>query len=190
MTENMQNPYMMSWLRPGLHPWWIVLLFGILLVALGVVFFMTPVVTTLVLITFLGAYWFVSGLFSLGSLAVDRTNMGWKIFLAIISIIAGVLIMGYPLYGTVIILSFFVIFIGFWACFIGFAHLFSAFKEKDAANAVLGIISILFGLILLVFPLLTAELLPFVAGALCLVGGFSTILVSFTVKKAACQVAA
>ncbi|GAB6286951.1 MAG: hypothetical protein STSR0009_31540 [Methanoregula sp.] len=67
MTENMQNPCMMSWLSPGLHPWWIVLLFGILLVALGVVFFMTPVVTTLVLITFLGAYWFVSGLFSLVS---------------------------------------------------------------------------------------------------------------------------
>lgn len=177
---------MTSWLRAGLYPWWIVFLFGILLLALGVMFLMTPIVTTLILITFLGAFWFVGGLVSLGSLAVDRTNMGWKIFLAIISIIAGALIMGYPFFSTVIVLSFFVIFIGFWACFIGFAHLFSAFKGKDAGNFVLGIISIIFGLILLIFPLFTAALLPFIAGALCLVGGISAIIVSFTVKKAAC----
>lgn len=186
MAEEIQNTDVTSWLSAGLYPWWVILLFGILLLALGAMFLMTPAVTTLILITFMGAFWFVGGLFSLGSLAVDRTNMGWKIFLAVLNIIAGAIIMCYPFYSTIFLLSFFVIFIGFFACFIGCAHLFSAFKEKDAGNAVLGIISVIFGLILLIYPLLTVVLLPFIAGALCIVAGISAIIVSFMVKKAAC----
>lgn len=186
MAEEIQNTDVTSWLSAGLYPWWVILLFGILLLALGAMFLMTPAVTTIILITFMGAFWFVSGLFSLGSLAVDRTNMGWKIFLAVLNIIAGAIIMCYPFYSTLFLLSFFVIFIGFFACFIGCAHLFSAFKEKDAGNAVLGIISVIFGLILLIYPLLTVVLLPFIAGAVCIVAGISAIIVSFMVKKAAC----
>lgn len=168
----------------GLFPWWVLLLWGILTLILGVMFLTTPAITTILLITFMGAWWLVGGLFQIGSLFVDRTNMGWKIFLAIINIIAGALILIYPIYSTVFVLSFFVIFVGFFACFIGASHLFQAFKQKDAGSGVLGIISIIFGILLLVYPMVTASLIPFLAGAFCIVAGFCSIATSFMAKKA------
>jgi len=167
-----------------LFPWWLLLVWGVLTLLIGCMLLATPGMTTVLLITLMGAYWLVGGLFALCSLAVDRTNMGWKIFLAIINIIAGIVILCYPLYSTVFVLSFFVIFVGFWAIFIGAAHLFQGFSAKDAGNAVLGIISIIFGLLLLCMPLIVAALLPFIAGAFGIVMGIIAIAYSFTVKKA------
>jgi uncharacterized membrane protein HdeD (DUF308 family) len=185
MAEETKTPDEMLWFSAGLFPWWLILVWGIITLIIGMMFITTPVLTTILLITFMGAFWLVGGLFSLGGLAVDRTGMGWKIFLAVINIIAGALVMIYPLFSTVFILSFFVIFIGFFACFIGCAHLFTAFKNKDAGNGVLGCISLIFGILLLVYPLLTAALLPFIAGGFCMVFGISAIVTSFMAKKAA-----
>ena len=168
----------------SLLPWWIVLLWGILALIIGIMFLATPGLTTVLFITLIGAYWLVGGLFTIGSLFVDKSNMGWKIFLAIINILAGIVILLYPLYSTIFLLAFFIIFVGFWGCFIGAAHLYQAFKSKDAGNGVLGVLSIVFGIILLVFPLVTAEILPFVAGGFMVVMGIIAIITSFTVKKA------
>ena len=168
-----------------LFPWWLLLLWGILALLIGVAFLFTPGLTTVLLITFLGAYWLVGGLFSLGSLAVDKSNMGWKIFLAVINILAGIIILVYPFYATFFALSFLVLLIGFWACFVGGAHLFQAFTAKDWGNGVLGIISVIFGIILLINPLITAALLPFVAGAFAIILGLAAIFFSFSAKKCA-----
>jgi uncharacterized membrane protein HdeD (DUF308 family) len=167
-----------------LFPWWLLLVWGILTLAIGGMLLITPAVTTVLLITFMGAYWLVGGFFALGSLAVDRSNMGWKIFLAVINILAGIVILVYPLYSTVFVLSFFVILVGFWACFIGAAHLFHGFSKKDAGNAVLGIISIIFGVLLLIEPFIVAALLPLIAGVFGIVLGLVAIGCSFTAKKA------
>jgi uncharacterized membrane protein HdeD (DUF308 family) len=174
----------------GLFPWWVLLLWGILALIVGIMFLTTPGITTVIFITLLGAFWFVGGIFTLASLISDKSQMGWKIFLGILNIIVGLIILAYPLYSTVILLTFFVIFIGIWAMIQGFMHLFHAFSAKDAGNGVLGIVSIIFGLILLAFPLISAALLPFVAGIFALIGGFAAIIVSFQVKKAAAAPAA
>jgi uncharacterized membrane protein HdeD (DUF308 family) len=138
-----------------------------------------------IFITFLGAYWLVGGLFSLASLAVDRTDMGWKIVLAIVNLIAGIVILAYPLYSTFFLLSFFIILVGFWACVTGGVHLYEAFTKKDAGNGILGVFSLIFGILLLIFPLISAALLPFVAGIFAIVIGLAAIVTSFAAKKAA-----
>lgn len=168
-----------------LFPWWLFLLWGILTLLIGLAFLITPGITMELFVTFLGAYWFVGGLFMIGSLFTDRARMGLKILLAVINIIAGILILLYPLFSTLFVLSFLVIFLGFWACFIGAVHLFQGFKAKDAGNGVLGVISLLFGLLLLVNPFLVVAILPFVAGGLCIVTGLSTLYIAFLAKKAA-----
>lgn len=168
-----------------LFPWWLLLVWGILTLLIGVAFLVTPVLSVELVITFMGAYWLVGGIFAIASLAVDKTNMGWKIFLAVINIIAGIVILLHPLYAAFFALAFFTIFIGFWACFVGGAHLYHAFTEKDAGNGVLGIFSLIFGILLLINPLTAIILLPFVAGAFAIVMGLCSIYVSFTAKK--CQ---
>jgi uncharacterized membrane protein HdeD (DUF308 family) len=174
---------MINW--TSLLPWWLVLLWGLLSLVIGIMFLTTPGITTLIMITFLGAYWLVGGFFTLGSLAVDKTNMGLKIFLSVINILAGLVILLYPLYSAVFLLSFFAIFIGFWGLFIGGVHLFQAYKTRDGGNGVLGIISIIFGIIILVFPLVTAEIIPLIIGVFAIVSGIAAVIAAFQVKKVA-----
>ena len=169
----------------ALYPWWVILIWGLLAVLIGFMFLTTPGITTVIFITFLGAYWLVGGIFSLASLSVDKTNMGWKILLSILNIIAGIVILAYPLYSTVFLLSFFIILVGFWACVTGGAHLYEAFTKKDAANGVLGIFSLIFGILLLIFPLISAALLPFIAGIFAVVVGLAAIVTSFVAQKTA-----
>ena len=184
MTETTDiSEGMMSW--TSLLPWWVVLLWGLLSLIVGILFLTTPGITTIILITFMGAYWLVGGFFTLGSLAVDKTNMGWKIFLSIVNILAGLVILLYPLYSTVFILSFFAIFIGFWGVFIGAAHLFQAFKTKDGGNGVLGVISMIFGIVILIYPFIAAELIPFIVGIVAIVSGIAAVIAAFQVKRVA-----
>jgi uncharacterized membrane protein HdeD (DUF308 family) len=167
----------------NLFPWWLLLVWGILALLIGIMFVATPGITTVIFITFLGAYWLVGGLFTLGSLFVDRTNEGWKIFLSVINILAGLLILMYPLYSTFFIIEFFIIFIGFWACFIGGAYLFQAYSAKDTGGGVLGAASLIFGILILIFPLISGLLIPYIIGGFAILAGISSIVISFAAKK-------
>jgi uncharacterized membrane protein HdeD (DUF308 family) len=166
-----------------LFPWWLLLLWGILTIIIGLMFLLTPGITTVLFITFLGAYWLVGGLFVLGSLVVDRTNMGMKILLFGINVIAGILILLHPFFSAFFALGFFVIFIGFWACFIGAVHLYQGFTTKDIGNGVLGIISLIFGVLVLAHPFIAAAILPFVAGGFCIISGLAALCVSYAAKS-------
>ncbi|NMB78870.1 MAG: hypothetical protein GYA23_07215 [Methanomicrobiales archaeon] len=168
-----------------LFPWWIMLLWGILTLIVGCMFLLNPGQTMEFFIIFLGAYWLVCGIFTIASLVIDQSNMGWKIFLSLINIIAGALILAYPLYSTIFVFTFLIIFAGFWACFIGAAHIFHAYQAKDAGNGVLGIISIIFGLLLLINPFIAAALLPFVFGGFAVVSGLASVYVAFTLRSPA-----
>lgn len=168
-----------------LFPWWLFLLWGLLTVLIGLSFLFTPGMTTALFVLFLAAYWFVGGLFVIGSLFFDRTNAGMKLLLAVINIFAGVLILLHPLYSTVFALTFLVLFLGFWACFIGSVHLYHAIGAKDLGNGVLGVISLVFGILLLAHPFFAAALVPFVAGGFCLASGLSTIFMAYVARKAA-----
>lgn len=184
MADGMEHPEAAFLYSAGIFPWWLILLWGVLTLFIGALFLAAPLVTAEVLIMFLGAFWLAGGLFSLGSLVADRTNMNLKIFLAAINILAGVLILVYPVLATVFVLSLFVILLGFFACFIGCSHLYAAFKNRDAGNGVLGIISLVFGILLLAFPLLSAAIIPFLAGAFCIASGISALFAAFAARRA------
>ena len=168
----------------GAFPWWSVLLWGICALIIGVLLLTTPVITTLSLITFMGAWWFVGGFFSLISLAIDRTNMALKIITGLLSLLAGLAVLGYPLYSALFLLPFFVIMIGVWGILIGGANLFHGYSTKDWGSAAVGLLSVIFGILLLVYPLEAALALPLVVGIFAIVGGISAVIGSITLKKA------
>jgi uncharacterized membrane protein HdeD (DUF308 family) len=165
-------------------PWWLILVWGILALLLGLMLIVTPITTALTLIFFMGAYWFVGGLFTLASIVWDRSNMGWKIFIGVISILGGIAIMGYPVYSSLLVLGLLVFIIGFWAILIGVTKVYHAYSTKDAGTGVLGVLSLLFGFILLCSPLLAAVSLAIVAGFFALIGGISAVAFAFRIRKA------
>jgi uncharacterized membrane protein HdeD (DUF308 family) len=169
---------------PGvsLFPWWLVLLWGIFAVIVGCLFLAYPLNALMASIVFLGVYWFVGGIFTLFAAFMEPTDRGWKIFIAIITIIAGLAILAYPLYSFLILPAFFIIFVGFWALFVGFVKIYQGIVGKDWGAGVLGFISLIFGILLLANPYIAAALLPWVFGGFALVGGIAAIVISFMVR--------
>jgi uncharacterized membrane protein HdeD (DUF308 family) len=167
-----------------LFPWWLLLLWGVLTIVIGLAFLLSPAVTTIMFVTFLGAYWLVGGIFVLAGLAVDRTNMALKLLLASVNVLAGLLILLHPIYSTIFAIEFLVLFLGFWACFIGAVHLYHAFSSKDTGNGILGAISIVFGILLLLHSVAVVVILPFVAGGFCMISGLTTMYVAYVAKNA------
>ena len=165
-----------------LFPWWLVLLWGIFAVIIGAMFLAYPYNTLMASIVFLGVYWFIGGIFTLFAAFMEETDRGWKILIAIISIIAGLAILAYPYYSFLILPAFFIILVGFWALVVGGVKIYQGFAGKDWGAVILGIISIIFGFLLLGSPYLAASLIPYVFGGFALVGGIAAIVVSFMIR--------
>jgi uncharacterized membrane protein HdeD (DUF308 family) len=165
-------------------PWWLLLLQGILALLIGIALLASPGRTMMVIITFLGAYWLVSGFFSLIALFWDRSNMLWKIVLGIIGIIAGAAILAYPIYSTFMVPYVFTIMVGFLGLFYGAVALIGAFTGKGWGVGILGVLSIIFGCLILAEPYAATIAVPFVFGIIGIVFGFAAIVGSFMVRSA------
>ncbi len=184
MTEGLTDMESKVAASVRVFPWWVLLIQGIAALLLGISFLAFPWRTMYVAVIFIGAYWFVSGILALFSLATDKTQMGWKILIGILGIIAGIVILVYPFYSTIILPTMLVIFIGVWGLFIGVAKLAQAFSSKDWGVGIVGILAIILGIIVLVYPYITTVLLPFILGGAGVVFGIATIVTAFMVRKA------
>jgi uncharacterized membrane protein HdeD (DUF308 family) len=166
------------------YPWWILLLEGLIAFILGCFLLVYPIQTLMVIIVFLGAYWFVAGIFTLVSIGVDKSHMGLKILLGFLGIILGLLILAYPLYSTFIVPFVFTIMVGVIALIYGFIALWGAFTGKGWGIGILGILSIIFGIIILANPIASTIAVPFVFGVLGIIFGFAAIVGSFMLRSA------
>jgi uncharacterized membrane protein HdeD (DUF308 family) len=165
-------------------PWWLVLLQGIVTLLFGLVLLAWPAQTLVVLVTFLGIYWMITGIVALVGIFFGGDHGIWTIVLALLGIIAGVLVLAYPLYSTAIISSFLAILIGVLGMIMGAAGIAQGVSGGGWAPALLGIISIILGVILLANPLFTVASLVLLLGILAILGGVSAMVFSFRLRAA------
>lgn len=158
---------------------WLVLLLGIIAVLFGVLFFVYPVQTLTLLVTILGFYWLFNGIVVFISLFGDTTGRGWKLLVSILGILAGILVLTYPLYSAILIPTVFAIIIGVEGLIIGAVYLAQGFSGGGWGTGILGILSIIFGIILIADPLIAAVGLVLLLAGLAIVGGIAAIVVSF-----------
>ena len=166
--------------------WWLVLLRGILVFLLGLLLITAPGLTLAALVVFLGAYWFVHGIFSIIGIFIGASgrHWGWLLLDGIIGILAGIFVMNHPLFGAILIPTTLVIVLGIQGIIMGLINLVQGFKGDGARAVVLGIINLLFGIILLARPLVAATLLPFIFGVFGMAGGFLLIVLSLRIRGA------
>jgi uncharacterized membrane protein HdeD (DUF308 family) len=164
-------------------PWWLILLQGIAALVLGFLLLTDAGMTTLVLVQFLGAYWFIDGIFRIVSIFIDRTGWGWKLFGGIVGILAGIFILRHPLWSAFLVPETIALLIGILGILAGGAQLYSAFKGAGWGAGILGALSIIFGFLILFNPLGAALALPFVFGILGIVAGIAAIVMSFRVRR-------
>jgi len=167
-------------------PWWLLLLSGCLTVLIGILIFTTPGQTAVALAWALGLYWIIQGIFTLIGMFIDHSAWGWKLFIGILGIIAGVAVVRHPIYSAAVIPMILILFLGIQGVITGIVSLVMAFKGAGWGAAILGAISIILGIILIIYwdELGAIKSFYIVAGIFALVGGLVQIVHAFQQRKA------
>jgi uncharacterized membrane protein HdeD (DUF308 family) len=157
-------------------PWWVVLLEGVIAILVGLFLLYSPAVTTIFLIQILGIFWLAGGILSVLGAFVFSGNRLWKLLAGILGIIAGIVILTYPIYSPFVVLTLFVIFIGVWAIITGAVKLIGGLKGEGWGTGILGILTIILGLLLLTNTLAGSLALPWVFGFFLIIGGIGAVI--------------
>lgn len=169
-------------INPETHrpPWWLGVIGGGLNIFLGFLLLTIPVKTVLVLVLVLGYYWVFSGILTLVYMFMDRHAWGWKLFSGLLSIMAGIYILSYPLISAVVIPAMVVLFLGIQGLIVGAISLFLAFKGGGWGAAIMGILSVIFGGVLIAnFASLSSVVtLVWVVALFSLIGGALEVIQS------------
>ena len=163
-------------------PWWVVLIEGIAAIIIGILLLVRPAITTTVLVQFLGIYWFIVGIIDIVRIFLDSSMWGWKLFSGIIGILAGIAIIQYPLWATLLVPAVLVWVFGFFGIIIGIIGLIQAFQSAGWGAGILGVLSILFGLLLIFNAFVASLTLPFIFGILGVVGGIAALVMAFRMR--------
>jgi uncharacterized membrane protein HdeD (DUF308 family) len=163
-------------------PWWLVLLEGIALIIIGLLLLTSPKATLAVLVQLLGLYWLIKGVFNIISIFIDSSMWGWKLFVGILGIIAGIIVLQHPLWSAILVPTVAIIILGIEGIIIGIVEIIEAFRGAGWGVGLLGVLSIIFGIILLLNPVIGAAALPYVLGIFGVVGGIFAIILAFRTR--------
>jgi uncharacterized membrane protein HdeD (DUF308 family) len=159
-----------------LVPWWVIVLEGIIAILVGLFLLYSPAATTVFLVQILGIFWLAEGILSVIGALIFSGNRVWKLLSGILSIIAGVVILMYPIYSPFVVLTLFVIFIGVWAIINGIVKIALALKGGGWGTGIIGVLTIILGLLLLSNSLIGALFLPWVFGFFLVIGGIGSLI--------------
>ena len=84
-------------------PWWIPLLQGIASVVFGLLLLFVREEFISLIVILLGLYWLIGGLFNIISIFIDSSAWGWKLFIGVLGILAGIIVIQHPLWGSFVL---------------------------------------------------------------------------------------
>jgi uncharacterized membrane protein HdeD (DUF308 family) len=176
--------------QPKGRPWWLTLISGVLAVIIGAVLLwgglLNKIDTYMLLVTFLGIWWMVQGIFDIIGIFIDHAMWGWKLFIGIVSIAAGFYILSYPIISAVALPKIFVLVLGIWGLMYGIILLIMAFQGGGWGAGILGVLGIIFGIALMAnytAPGMGLSML-WTAAVFAFVGGFFMIFRAFQQRSA------
>jgi uncharacterized membrane protein HdeD (DUF308 family) len=163
--------------------WWVILLQGIAGIGLGLLLVTEPGATTLAIVTFLGFYWLIMGIFALVRMFVDQSVPWiWSLLIGIVGILAGLSVIKHPLLAVIGVPTAIVILLAIQGLVMGGLEIGSAFRGAGVGSFILGVFYVLLSLLLLAKPLATALAVPLVFGALLLVQGVALVVVALRAR--------
>jgi len=163
--------------------WWLILLEGIAAFVVGILILAAPGISALALTTLLGAYWFVSGIFSLVSIFTNRRSWGWKLVSGILGVVAGLAVLQYPMFSAILVPAVVGIFLGIDGILIGVMRLVMSYRGAGWGVGILGILSVLLGFVLLLFPPLAILTAIYAFAFLCLAGGVAAFFIGLSLRR-------
>lgn len=172
--------------KPISNIWWLTLLNGIATLVIGLLLVTVPDITTVVLVRLLGFYWLVSGVLSIVSIFIRESKVHWiwPLLSGGIGILAGILVIEYPLLSAIIIPTTLVILLAIQGIVMGVLSLIQGFQGDGWGVGIWGVVDIIIGVLLLGRPMIAATVLPIVIGVFALIGGFTSIVMAFRLRSA------
>jgi uncharacterized membrane protein HdeD (DUF308 family) len=172
------------------RPWWLTLMNGILALIVGAILLWAPAKTKVetyqLLVFFLGFWWLFQGIMDIVSIFIDHSMWGWKLFVGLISIVAGAYILMYPVAAALALPKIFVLVLGVWGLVYGITLLIMAFRGGGWGAGILGVLGIIFGIILMGSYMVPGMGLSFLwtAAVFGVVGGIVLIIQAFRQRSA------
>lgn len=171
--------------------WWIVLLRGIALLALGGLLLAQPALTAVVIVQFLGAYFLVDGVFSIINSIMGRKYMqgwGWGLIMGVLEILTGLIIFANPLMSAVLTGSLFIYCVATMAIIYGLFGIVTGFmvrKEVKGEWAMIagGVLAIIFGALLIMNPMGSIKIYLVIMGVAALFGGVIQLFAAFQIRQ-------
>lgn len=168
--------------------WWILLLRGLLLGALGCYALFKPGQTLLAWALILGCFMIADGVLAFFAGIAGWTNSRiWSILRGILGILVGVFVVGHPaVFGAIAGIT--VIFVLAGASIVsGVLEIITAIRERKAIEGegwmiLNGVFSILFGVVLILAPLLSLALFIRFCGVFAIIFGIVAVFTSFKLR--------
>ncbi len=166
--------------------WWAVALRGVAAIVFGVLAFVMPGITLLVLVMLFGAYAIVEGVLNLIAAVRGRAGTPWwaLVLEGIVSIAAGVIAFAVP--GLTALALLYII--GAWAVVTGVLEIVAAVRLRNRITgefwlALSGVLSVAFGVLLFVAPVAGALAVVFWIGAYAVVFGAVLVALAFRLRR-------
>ncbi|UPL48831.1 HdeD family acid-resistance protein [Hymenobacter sublimis] len=169
--------------------WWVMALRGLSAVLFGLLTFLMPGLTLLVLITLFGAYCLVNGVLTLITAFRGGRNQPrwWALVLeGAVSLVAGAVTLAWPDLTSLVLLYV----VAIWALVTGLLQIGSAIRLRKHITGewVLmagGLLSVLFGLILMTRPIAGALVIAWWVGAYAFAFGILLAILAFRLRRQA-----
>jgi uncharacterized membrane protein HdeD (DUF308 family) len=172
------------------RPWWMTLIGGIVAIVVGALLLwgnlVTQVKTYYLLMEVLAIWWLMDGIFDIVHMFTDHRQWAWKLFMGVVSIIAGLYVLMYPVLVGLELASLLVLILGIWGVIKGGMMIYMSFKGAGGAYAIIGIFAIFFGIILIAAYTIpgAAVVAVWFAAIGAFLGGFFLIYRAFQQRKA------
>ncbi|AKB25239.1 hypothetical protein MSMTP_1770 [Methanosarcina sp. MTP4] len=164
-------------------PWWLVILEGIVAIIIGIFLLYSPGITTIVLLRILAIFWLLGGIISIIGVLFNRDDWFWKLLSGVLSIIAGALVLMYPILSPFVVLALFVIILGVWAVISGAIKIAWGLKGGGWGVGILGVLTLIIGILLLSDPLAGTLALPWLYGLFLVAGGIGALIIGFKMRS-------
>jgi uncharacterized membrane protein HdeD (DUF308 family) len=166
---------------------WAIALRGVAALLLGVLTFLMPNVTLAALVTVLGAYFLVDGLFAIAAAVRglrEHERWGWMLAQGIIGVVAGLIALFTPAIGALALTWL----VAGWALATGVFEIAAAIRLRKVMTGewlllLAGVLSVILGFVVALFPGIGALLLVSWVGAFALIYGIVNLALAVRIKQ-------
>ncbi len=163
--------------------WWLVALFGLISLGIGIFFVASPNETLSTFTVIAGIVLIIEGAISvLTAIFAKGEGRGLLAIVGVLGLIAGVILVKHPFSALVV----FVMIVGIWLLVAGIVRLIAAVADSSArgANLILAIVDAIAGIVILTWPDLSLSTLAVIIGIVLIIRGLASIWLGFAIRSA------